>query len=60
MDKNRNEGAFPVRETNGDVRMKSVSPSILCHLHGLTSEDPDTFLFEFIVIYRTYDYTSDK
>jgi len=55
---NRNEGAFCIRETNGDNRMKNISPSSLPHFHGLNSEDPDTLLFEFVVICRTYDYTS--
>jgi len=56
---NKNEGAFPIRETNRDVRMKNISPSSLLHFHGLTSDDLDTFLFEFVVVYRNYDYTSD-
>ena len=56
---NRVEGAFPIRDTNGDARMKNISPSSLPHFHGLTFKDPDTFLFEFVVICRTYDYTSD-
>ena len=53
------EGTFPIRETNGDTKMKNISPSALPHFHGLTLEDPDTFLFEFVVICGTYDYTSD-
>jgi len=40
--------------------MKNISPSTLPHFHGLTTEDPDTFLFEFFVICRTYDYTDDE
>ena len=56
---NITEGVFPIRENNGDVRMKNISPSSLPHFHGLTSEDPDTFLFEFVIIFKTYDYTSD-
>jgi len=67
MDENRNErghrdrleGDFPIRETNGDAKMKNISPSALPHFHGLTSEDPDTFFFEFVFICRTYDYTTD-
>lgn len=58
-DENRDEGDFPIRETNGDARMKNISPSSLPHFNGLTLEDPDTFLFEFFVIYKTYDYTYD-
>lgn len=47
----RVEGVFPIRETNADTKMKNISPSVLPHFHGLTSEDPDTFLFEFVVIF---------
>ena len=56
----RIEGAFPIRETNGDIKMKNISPSSLPHFHGLTTEDPDNFLFEFVVICWTYDYTNDE
>ena len=56
----RIEGAFPIRETNGEMKMKNISPSALPHFHGLTTEDPDTFLFEFVVLCRTYDYTEDE
>ena len=40
--------------------MKNISPSTLPHFHGLTTEDPHTFLFEFVVICRTYDYAEDE
>ena len=40
--------------------MKNIRPSALPHFHGLTTEDPDTFLFEFVVLFRTYDYAEDK
>ena len=56
----RVEGAFPIKETNGDTKMKNISPYALPHFHGLTIEDPETFLFEFFVICRTYDYTDDE
>ena len=56
----RVEGAFPIRETNRDTKMKNISPSALPHFHGLTTEDPDTFLFEFDVICQTYDYIDDE
>ena len=56
----RFEGAFPIRETNGDTKMKNISASALPHFHGLTTKDSDTLLFEFVVIYRTYDYTDDE
>ena len=51
--------AFPIREANGETKMKNIIPSALPHFHGLTSDDPDTFMFEFVVVCRTYDYTSD-
>jgi len=54
------EGTFPIQGTNGDTKMKNMSPSTLPHFHGLTTEDPDTFLFEFVVICRTYDYVEDE
>ena len=56
----RVEGTFPMWETNGDTKMKNISPSTLPHFHGLTTEDPDTFLFEFTVICWTYDYAEDE
>jgi len=34
--------------------MKNIIPTGLPHFHGLTSKDPDTFMFEFFVVYRTY------
>ena len=46
----RVEGAFSIRETNGDTKMNNISPSTLPHFHRLTIEDPDTFLFEFVII----------
>lgn len=56
----RTEGAFPIRETNGNMKMKNISPSALPHFHGLTTEDRDTFLFEFVVFCQTYDYAEDE
>ena len=57
MDENRNErgnrerieGAFPIIETNGDARMKNISPSTLPHFHGLTLEDLDTFFLSLLL-----------
>jgi len=56
----RIEGTFPIRETNGVTKIKNISPSTLPHFHGLTTKDPDNFLFEFAVICRTYDYAETK
>jgi len=60
IERERVEGAFPIRETNGDTKMKNIRPSALPHFHGLITEDPNTFLFEFAFICRPYDYTDDE
>lgn len=36
--------------------MKNISPSILPNFHALRSKDAETFLFEFEVLCRSYDY----
>jgi hypothetical protein len=51
---------FPI----GDIRrgvtpMKNIPLSALPNFHGLTSEDPDEFLFEFDILCRSYDYISN-
>ena len=38
--------------------MKNINPSSFPHFHGYASEDPDTFIFEFEVVCKTYDYMS--
>ena len=40
--------------------MKNISPSVLPRFHGKATEDPNEFLFEFDILYRSYDYTSNK
>lgn len=59
MAENRNNEVFPINENNGEARMKNISPTSLPHFHGFTSKDLDTFMFEFVVVYRTYYYASD-
>ena len=39
--------------------MKNIQPSILPNFYGMTSEDPNSFLFEFNILCRTYGYTYD-
>jgi hypothetical protein len=51
---------LPIRESDGKTKMKNINPFVLPHFHGLVSKDPETFLFEFVVICRTYDYTTDE
>jgi hypothetical protein len=38
--------------------MKNIPLSALPNFHGLSTEDPDEFLFEFDVLCRSYDYTT--
>lgn len=58
-DRERIEDVFPIIETNGDSKMKNISPFSLLHFNCLTLEDPETLLFEFSFVCRTYDYTSN-
>ena len=39
--------------------MKNIPPSALPHFHGMSSEDPDSFLFEFDILCRSYNYILD-
>ncbi len=41
------------------VQMKNISPSTLPHYYGKVDEDPNSFLFEFDIFCRFYDYSSD-
>jgi hypothetical protein len=43
----------------GDTPMKNIPPSALPHFHGMSSEDPDSFLFEFDILCRSYNYILD-
>jgi hypothetical protein len=36
--------------------MKNIPLSILSTFYGKNSEDPNTFLFEFDILYRSYNY----
>lgn len=56
MAENKNNEVFPISETSGEVKKKNISPTPLPHFHGLTSKDPNTFMFEFDVVYMTLDY----
>ena len=39
--------------------MKNIPPSILPNFYGMNFEDPNSFLFEFYILCRTYGYTND-
>ena len=50
---------FPIQESEGIFQMKNIPPSAIPNFRGLPSEDPNTFLFEFDVLCRSYDYYSN-
>ena len=37
--------------------MKKIPPSVLPNFYGMSTEDPDAFVFEFDILCRTYQYT---
>ena len=51
---------FPIVDEETHTTMKNISPSVLPNFYALRSEDPETFLFEFEVVCRTYDYMEDS
>jgi hypothetical protein len=50
---------FPIRGSNEDTKMKNIPHSSLPNFHGLSKEYLDTFLFEFDILCRSYDYVLD-
>lgn len=50
---------FPIRTTLGNYPMKNIPLSTLPNFHGLSSEDPNEFLFEFDILCKRYDYVFD-
>jgi hypothetical protein len=51
---------FPIGDfPRGTAPMKNTPLSSLPNFHGLSSEDPDEFLFEFDILCRSYDYVSN-
>ena len=56
----RNSIGFPIVNEDTNFTMKIISPSVLLNFHGLWTEYPETFLFEFEVLCRSYDYLQDS
>ena len=50
---------IPIIDLTRDIPMKNIPPSALPHFHGMTYEDPDSFLFEFDILCRSYNYIRD-
>lgn len=52
---------YPIAlDADDDTTMKNISPAFLPTFCGLSSEDPDQFIFEFKVLCQTYDYKNDN
>ena len=51
---------FTIRKPTNLAPIKNINPTALPNFRGLSTEDPDTFLFEFEVVCRTYDYPADS
>lgn len=50
---------FPIPAQGTNANLKNIPPTTLPHFYGLITKDLDTFLFEFDVLCRSYDYTTD-
>eukprot|EP00253_Pinus_taeda_P015881 PITA_15881 len=49
---------FPISDLPAGT-MKNIPLSALPNFHGLSSEDPDEFLFEFDILCRSYEYVTN-
>ena len=47
---------FLIQDTDGSVHMNNIPPYFLPKFHGLRSEDPKNFLFEFEIVCISYGY----
>jgi hypothetical protein len=50
---------FQILDTTPNVNMKNIPLSVLPTFYGKSSEDLDTFLFEFNILCRSYNYLQD-
>ena len=50
---------YPIVDMQANALTKVIPLHNLPNFHGVASEDPDAFLFEFDVLCRGYDYTTD-
>ena len=47
---------FPIQDIYVSVHMKNIPSYFLPNFHGMRLEDPETFLFEYEIIFRSYGY----
>jgi len=54
---------FPIHDRgeymDEKIKMKNILPSLLPNFYGMASEDPNSLLFKFGIVCRTYGYTDD-
>lgn len=50
---------FPIGDLGTGTPTKPIPLTTLTRFHGLTSKDPNTFLFEFDIVCQGYDYIMD-
>lgn len=50
---------FPINTLANDTRLKFIPLAIISKFLGNHHEEPNVFLFEFDILYRTYDYIID-
>ena len=50
---------FPIKHPEGIAPMKNILPSVLPRFYGKVVEDPDEFIYEFDILCRSYDYTTN-
>ena len=50
---------FPILDLAQKKNMKNINPSILPTFHGMSTGDPDAFLFEFDILCISYNYIND-
>ena len=47
---------FPILDTTQDINMNNIPTSSLPTFYGKSNGEPDTFLFEFDILCRSYNY----
>jgi hypothetical protein len=50
---------YPIQDSYGMNQMKNIPPSSFPNSRGMANEDLDTFLFEFVVLCWSDDYSTD-
>ena len=50
---------FPLPSLITNANLKNIPPTTLPKFYGLATEDPDTFLFEFHILFCSFDYNTN-